>query len=454
MIRKLLIANRGEIAVRIIRACREMGIETVAVYSEADRESLHTQLADEAICIGPGPSSESYLNMERIMSATMVSGADAIHPGFGFLSENARFAEICEQCNVTFVGPGSEVIRNLGNKQIARNTMKAAGVPVIPGTDRPIPDAKTGAREAKKIGYPVIIKAALGGGGKGMRTAFSPEEFELAFQTAQKEAQIAFGDGTMYIEHFVEHPRHIEFQILADSQGHVIHLGERDCSIQRNHQKMIEESPSAAVSEKLRNQMGKAAVKAAKAAHYVNAGTIEFLLEKNGNFYFMEMNTRIQVEHPVTEWVTGLDLVKEQIRIASGEALSVTQKDVKIQGHAIECRINAENPRKNFRPSPGTITALHLPGGQGIRVDTGIYTGYRIPPYYDSMLAKLIVHGENRQDAIAKMKSALGEVIIDGVDTNVDYQFDILNDPDFKSGNLDIEFLSTHEIGGVRINEV
>lgn len=454
MIRKLLIANRGEIAVRIIRACREMGIETVAVYSEADRESLHTQLADEAICIGPGPSSESYLNMERIMSATMVSGADAIHPGFGFLSENARFAEICEQCNVTFVGPGSEVIRNLGNKQIARNTMKAAGVPVIPGTDRPIPDAKTGAREAKKIGYPVIIKAALGGGGKGMRTAFSPEEFELAFQTAQKEAQIAFGDGTMYIEHFVEHPRHIEFQILADSQGHVIHLGERDCSIQRNHQKMIEESPSAAVSEKLRNQMGKAAVKAAKAAHYVNAGTIEFLLEKNGNFYFMEMNTRIQVEHPVTEWVTGLDLVKEQIRIASGEALSVTQKDIKIQGHAIECRINAENPRKNFRPSPGTITALHLPGGQGIRVDTGIYTGYRIPPYYDSMLAKLIVHGENRQDAIAKMKSALGEVIIDGVDTNVDYQFDILNDPDFQSGNLDIEFLSTHEIGGVRINEV
>lgn len=454
MIRKLLIANRGEIAVRIIRACREMGIETVAVYSEADRESLHTQLADEAICIGPGPSSESYLNMERIMSATMVSGADAIHPGFGFLSENARFAEICEQCNVTFVGPGSEVIRNLGNKQIARNTMKAAGVPVIPGTDRPIPDAKTGAREAKKIGYPVIIKAALGGGGKGMRTAFSPEKFELAFQTAQKEAQIAFGDGTMYIEHFVEHPRHIEFQILADSQGHVIHLGERDCSIQKNHQKMIEESPSAAVSEKLRNQMGKAAVKAAKAAHYVNAGTIEFLLEKNGNFYFMEMNTRIQVEHPVTEWVTGLDLVKEQIRIASGEALSVTQKDVKIQGHAIECRINAENPRKNFRPSPGTITALHLPGGQGIRVDTGIYTGYRIPPYYDSMLAKLIVHGENRQDAIAKMKSALGEVIIDGVYTNVDYQFDILNDPDFQSGNLDIEFLSTHEIGGVRINEV
>lgn len=453
MIRKLLIANRGEIAVRIIRACREMGIASVAVYSEADKDSLHAQLADEAICIGPGPSSESYLNMERIMSATMVSGADAIHPGFGFLSENARFAEICEQCGVTFVGPGSEVIRNLGNKQIARNTMTAAGVPVIPGTDKPILDPKTGAKEAKRIGYPVIIKAALGGGGKGMRTAFSPDEFELAFQTAQKEAQIAFGDGTMYIEHFVEHPRHIEFQILADSQGHVIHLGERDCSIQRNHQKMIEEAPSAAVSERLRRQMGKAAVKAAKAANYVNAGTIEFLLEKNNNFYFMEMNTRIQVEHPVTEWVTGLDLVKEQIKIASGEPLSITQKDMKIQGHAIECRINAENPQKNFRPSPGTITGLHLPGGQGIRVDTGIYNGYQIPPYYDSMLAKLIVHGENRQDAIAKMKSALGEVIIEGVDTNVDYQFEILNNADYQAGNLDIEFLSTHEIGGVKVNE-
>lgn len=453
MIRKLLIANRGEIAVRIIRACREMGIETVAVYSEADKDSLHAQLADEAICIGPGPSSQSYLNMERIMSATMVSGADAIHPGFGFLSENARFAEICEQCGVIFVGPGSEVIRSLGNKQTARNTMAAAGVPVIPGTDKPVMDAAAGAREARRIGYPVIIKAALGGGGKGMRTAFSPQEFELAFQTAQKEAQMAFGDGTMYMEHFVEHPRHIEFQILADSQGHVIHLGERDCSIQRNHQKMIEESPCTAVSEKLRRQMGKAAVKAAKAAHYVNAGTIEFLLEKNNNFYFMEMNTRIQVEHPVTEWVTGMDLVKEQIKIASGEPLSVTQKDVRFQGHAIECRINAENPQKNFRPSPGTITGLHLPGGQGIRVDTGIYTGYQIPPYYDSMLAKLIVHGENRRDAIAKMKSALGEVIIEGVDTNVDYQFEILNNADYQAGNLDIEFLSTHEIGGVKVNE-
>ncbi|MGO4946352.1 acetyl-CoA carboxylase biotin carboxylase subunit [Blautia sp. Sow4_E7] len=453
MIRKLLIANRGEIAVRIIRACREMGIEAVAVYSEADKESLHTQLADEAICIGPGPSAGSYLNMESIISAAMISGADAIHPGFGFLSENARFAQICEQCCITFVGPPSQVIQNLGNKQIARNTMMAAGVPVIPGTEEAILDAKTGAEKAAQIGYPVIIKAALGGGGKGMRTAFSPEEFELAFLTAQKESQIAFGDGTMYIEHFVEHPRHIEFQILADSQGNVVHLGERDCSIQRNHQKMIEESPSMAVSEDLRKEMGIAAVKAAKAAHYVNAGTIEFLLEKTGKFYFMEMNTRIQVEHPVTEWVTGLDLVKEQLKIASGEPLAFSQKDIRIQGHAIECRINAENPWKNFRPSPGTITDLHLPGGQGIRVDTGIYSGYQIPPYYDSMLAKLIVHGDNREEAIAKMKSALGEVIIQGVDTNVDYQFEIMNDPDYQKGEFDIGFLESHQIGGVKVNE-
>ena len=454
MIRKLLIANRGEIAVRIIRACREMGIATVAVYSEADKDSLHTQLADEAICIGPGPSSLSYLNMERIMSATLVSGADAIHPGFGFLSENAKFAEFCEQCNVTFVGPDSKVIRNLGNKQIARNTMAAAGVPVIPGTDKPVMDVVTGEQEAKRIGYPVIIKAALGGGGKGMRTAYKPEEFVLAFQTAQKEAQMAFGDGTMYIEHFVEHPRHIEFQILADSQGHVIHLGERDCSVQRNHQKMIEESPSAAVSDELRKKMGEAAVKAAKAAHYVNAGTIEFLLEKNEKFYFMEMNTRIQVEHPVTEWVTGMDLIKEQLKIASGMPLSITQEEVHIQGHAIECRINAENPWKRFRPSPGTITELHLPGGRGVRVDTDIYSGYTIPPYYDSMLAKLIVHGNDRKEAIAKMQSALGEVIIEGIDTNIDYQFAILGDPDYQAGNFDIEFLNTHVIAGVDNNEV
>lgn len=453
MIRKLLIANRGEIAVRIIRACREMGIEAVAVYSEADKDSLHTQLADEAVCIGPGASAKSYLNMESIISAAIISGADAIHPGFGFLSENARFAQICEQCNLIFVGPPSQVIQNLGNKQIARNTMEAAGVPVIPGTTEAILDVQTGAREADRIGYPVIIKAALGGGGKGMRTAFSPEEFELAFLTAQKESQIAFGDGTMYIEHFVEHPRHIEFQILADSQGNVIHLGERDCSIQRNHQKMIEESPSAAVSPKLREKMGHAAVTAAKAAGYVNAGTIEFLLEPDGKFWFMEMNTRIQVEHPVTEWVTGIDLVKEQLKIASGMPLEISQSDVRIMGHAIECRINAENPQKNFRPSPGTIQGAHFPGGNGIRVDTCVYNGCKIPPYYDSMLAKLIVHADSRKAAIAKMQSALGEVIIDGIDTNIDYQYEILKNEDYQSGNFDTGFLASHTIAGVKINE-
>ncbi|MBP3468698.1 MAG: acetyl-CoA carboxylase biotin carboxylase subunit [Lachnospiraceae bacterium] len=441
MMKKVLIANRGEIAVRIIRACREMGIETVAVYSEADREALHTKLADEAICIGPAPSGESYLSMDRILSATIVSGADAIHPGFGFLSENSKFAELCEQCNITFIGPGSKVIASLGNKQEARNTMIAAGVPVIPGSTEPIYDAETGAEIAASIGYPVIVKAALGGGGKGMRVARSPEEFAQSFQTAQKETQMAFGDHTMYIEHFVEHPRHIEFQILADGYGNVVHLGERDCSIQRNHQKLIEESPSVALSEELREKMGEAAVKAAKAAGYVNAGTIEFLLEKNGNFYFMEMNTRIQVEHPVTEWVTGIDLVKEQIRIASGERLSFCQEDIRLTGHAIECRINAENPEKGFRPSPGTITDMYLPGGKGIRIDSAIYSGYTIPPYYDSMVAKLIVWANNRNEAILKMRSALGEVIIEGIDTNVDYQYDILNHPDYIEGNIDIEFI-------------
>ncbi len=441
MIEKVLIANRGEIAVRIIRACREMGIETVAVYSEADREALHTQLADEAICIGPAPSTESYLSMERIISATLVSGADAIHPGFGFLSENSKFAELCEQCNITFIGPESKVIRKMGNKQEARNTMVAAGVPVIPGSTEPIYDAKTGAVTAEEIGYPVIVKAALGGGGKGMRVAEKPEDFENSFNTAQKEAQMAFGDGTMYIEHFVQHPRHIEFQILADKHGNVIHLGERDCSVQRNHQKMIEESPSIALSEEMRKKMGDAAVKAAKAADYTNAGTIEFLLEKSGNFYFMEMNTRIQVEHPVTEWVTGIDLIKEQIRIADGRKLSYSQEDVKITGHAIECRINAENPKKNFRPSPGMITDMYLPGGKGVRIDAAIYSGYTVTPYYDSMLAKLIVHAGSRKEAIRKMRSALGEIIIEGIETNVDYQYEILHHPDFESGDIDIEFI-------------
>jgi len=445
MIKKVLIANRGEIAVRIIRACREMGIETVAVYSEADREALHTKLADEAVCIGPAASSESYLSMDRIICATIVTGADAIHPGFGFLSENSRFAELCEQCNITFIGPDSEVIAKLGNKQEARNTMAAAGVPVIPGSTEPIFNARTGAAIAEEIGYPVIVKAALGGGGKGMRIANTPEEFERSFQTAQKETQSAFGDNTMYIEHFVQHPRHIEFQILADQYGNVVHLGERDCSIQRNHQKMIEESPSIALSDELRERMGEAAVKAAKAAGYQNAGTIEFLLEKNGNFYFMEMNTRIQVEHPVTEWVTGIDLIKEQIRIASGRKLAFAQEDIHLNGHAIECRINAENPGKGFRPSPGTITDMYLPGGKGIRIDSAIYSGYTIPPYYDSMVAKLIVWAKNRGEAIRKMQSALGEVIIEGIDTNVDYQYEILGRPDYLSGDIDIEFIAENE---------
>lgn len=441
MIQKVLIANRGEIAVRIIRACREMGIETVAVYSEADKEALHTQLADEAICIGAASSTESYLNMERIISATITSGADAIHPGFGFLSENSKFAALCEQCHITFIGPDAEIIQKMGHKSQARNTMIAAGIPVIPGSTEPIYDADTGARIADSIGYPVIVKAALGGGGKGMRVAYTPEEFHVSFHTAQKEAELAFGDNTMYLEHFVEHPRHIEFQILADHYGNVIHLGERDCSVQRNHQKLIEESPCIAITEELRNKMGEAAVKAAKAAHYKNAGTIEFLLEKNEQFYFMEMNTRIQVEHPVTEWVTGLDLIKEQIRIASGLPLSYTQNDIHLTGHAIECRINAENPKKNFIPSPGHITEIYLPGGNGVRIDTAIYSGYTVPAYYDSMLAKLIVYADTREEAISKMRSALGEVIIEGIETNIDYQYEIINHPDYISGDIDIKFI-------------
>ena len=423
MIKKVLIANRGEIAVRIIRACREMGIETVAVYSEADKEALHTQLADEAICIGPAPSSESYLNMEQIISATIVSGADAIHPGFGFLSENTKFAELCEKCNIIFIGPDSKVISRLGNKSEARNTMANAGVPIIPGSREAIYDAAKGKEVAREIGYPVIVKAALGGGGKGMRVAENEAGFDMAFRTAQKETKAAFGDDTMYIEHFVQHPKHIEFQIMADKYGNVVHLGERDCSVQRNHQKMIEESPSEALTPELRQKMGEAAVKAAKA------------------FYFMEMNTRIQVEHPVTEWVTGIDLIKEQIKIADGQRLKLQQKDIKITGHAIECRINAENPEKNFRPSPGKITDVHFPGGEGVRVDSAIYTGYEVPPYYDSMLAKLIVHADDREEAIRKMRSALGEVIIEGVDTNIDYQYEILNHKKFISGDIDVEFI-------------
>ena len=444
MIEKILIANRGEIAVRIIRACREMGIETVAVYSEADKEALHTQLADEAVCIGPAQASESYLNMQNLISAALVSGADAIHPGFGFLSENAKFAELCEQCEITFIGPDSKVIGKMGNKTEARATMIAAGIPVIRGTNGAVLDLEEGKKEAARIGYPVIIKAALGGGGKGMRTAQSEEEFESCFVTARKEAEKAFGDGTMYIEHFVEHPRHIEFQILADSYGNIVHLGERDCSIQRNHQKMIEECPCAALSDELRKKMGETAVKAARAAGYTNAGTVEFLLEKDGTFYFMEMNTRIQVEHPVTECVTGIDLIKEQIRVAAGEPLSVSQEDIQIKGHAIECRINAENPKKRFMPCPGCITNVHIPGGNGVRVDTHIYNGYKVPANYDSMLMKLIVYDKDRASAIAKMRSALGEVIIEGIETNIDFQYEILENEAFQKGDTDTGFIEKY----------
>ncbi|MCI9382781.1 MAG: acetyl-CoA carboxylase biotin carboxylase subunit [Lachnospiraceae bacterium] len=442
MIRKVLVANRGEIAVRIIRACREMGIETVAVYSEADREAIHAKLADEAICIGPAALLESYLAMEKIISATIVSGADAIHPGYGLLSENSKFAALCEKCDICFIGPTAEVMAKMGDKQEARNTMKQAEVPIIPGSESAVYDADAGMREAEKAGYPVMIKAVLGGGGKGMRMVERPEEFEQNFYLAQTEAKKAFGDDAMYVEHFITRPRHIEVQILADSHGNVIHLGERDCSIQRNHQKMIEEAPSAVLTEELRTKMGETAVRAARAAGYTGAGTIEFLLEKTGSFYFMEMNTRIQVEHPVTEWITGIDLIKEQIRIADGKKLSYTQEDVRITGHSIEVRINAEKPEEGFRPCPGTVMGLHLPGGKGVRIDSAIYSGYAIPPFYDSMIAKISVWAKNRGEAIRKMQSALGEVIIEGVDTNVDYQYDILNHPDFLAGNVDIEFIN------------
>lgn len=441
MIQKMLIANRGEIAVRIIRVCREMGIETVAVYSVADREALHTQLADQAICIGETKSSESYLNMESIISAAITSGADAIHPGFGFLSENPTFAKLCEKCNITYVGPTSDVIEKMGNKVEARNTMIDAGIPVIPGDNQGIKEFNQGKIIAEKVGYPIMIKAAAGGGGKGMRVAYTKEDFDSAFKAAQKESEMAFGDNTMYIEHFVEHPRHIEFQILADKYGNVVHLGERDCSLQRNHQKIIEEAPSSALSDEMRKEMGQMAVRAAKAAGYQNAGTIEFLLEKTGRYYFMEMNTRIQVEHPITESVTGIDIVKEQIKIADGKRLPFEQKDIVIKGHSIECRINAENPDKGFRPCPGKITDMHFPGGKGVRVDSAIFSGYEVTPYYDSMLAKLIVYGENRKEAINKMRSALGEVVIEGIDTNIDYEYEILNNADYILGNIDVDFI-------------
>ena len=441
MFNKILIANRGEIAVRIIRACREMGIQTVAVYSEADKYALHTQLADEAVCIGPANSKESYLNMERIISATIVTGADAIHPGFGFLSENAKFAELCEKCHIAFIGPSAEIINKMGNKSEARSTMIAAGVPVTPGTTEPVYDAKVGKEIADKMGYPVIVKASSGGGGKGMRIVEKSEDFEEQFNTAQRESVNAFADDTMYIEKYIQSPRHIEFQILADKHGNAVHLGERDCSVQRKHQKVIEESPSVAINEDLRARMGAIAVKAAKAVGYESAGTIEFLLDKSGEFYFMEMNTRIQVEHPVTEMVTGMDLIKEQIAIAEGLPISVKQEDIHVQGHAIECRINAENPAKNFMPCPGTINDIHFPGGNGVRIESAIYNGYKIPPTYDSMICKVIVHDKDRVSAINKMQSVLGELVIDGVDTNIDFQFDIIGNERFRSGDINTHFI-------------
>ena len=445
MFEKILIANRGEIAVRIIRACREMGIKTVAVYSEADRDSLHTLLADEAICIGPAASGQSYLNIERILAATVAMKAEAIHPGFGFLSENARFAELCSKCNITFIGPSAEIINRMGNKSEARKTMIEAGVPVVPGSKEPVHTAEEALEMAKAIGFPVMIKASSGGGGKGMRVSWSEEDFTSNFQNAQMESIKGFSDDTMYLERYVEKPRHIEFQIMADKYGNVVHLGERDCSIQRRHQKVLEESPSVAISEELRREMGETAVRAAKAVGYENAGTIEFLLDKNKNFYFMEMNTRIQVEHPVTEFVSGIDLIKEQIRVAAGEHLSVSQEDIHIQGHAIECRINAENPSRNFMPCPGLISNVHFPGGNGVRVDTHIYNDYRVPANYDSMLMKLIVHGKDREEAIAKMRSALGELIIEGIDTNLDFQYEILSNPVYQDGHeIDTDFIPNY----------
>ena len=441
MFQKLLIANRGEIAVRIIRACREMGIKTVAVYSQADADALHTQLADESICIGKAEAKDSYLNMERILSATIASGADAIHPGFGFLSENSKFAALCEKCNIAFIGPSARTIEETGNKSEARNAMVRAGVPVIPGTKEPIFTAEAGRKFADEIGYPVMIKAALGGGGKGMRVVQNSTDFEKNFQNAQREAENGFGDNSMYIEKYIEHPKHIEFQILAANEGNTIHLGERDCSVQRRHQKMIEESPCIALDEDLREQMGAMAVRAAKAVGYRNAGTVEFLLDSHRQFYFMEINTRIQVEHGVTELVTGIDLVKEQIRIAAGEKLGLRQSDIHLTGHAMEVRINAENPDKNFAPCPGTIQELHIPGGNGVRIDTAVYPGYIIPPYYDSMIMKVMVYDKDRESALKKMRSTLGEVIIEGVTTNLDFQYEILKNKEFESGAVHTDFI-------------
>lgn len=444
MFKRILIANRGEIAVRIIRACREMGIRTVAVYSQADRNAVHVGLADEAVCIGKAEASDSYLNMERIISAAIAVGAEAIHPGFGFLSENAEFVQMCEQHHITFIGPSSELISRMGNKSEAKKTMKQAGVPVVPGTEEPVYDLEEAKREAERIGYPVMIKASSGGGGKGMRIARSREEFAVSFQAAQQESIRAFADDSMYLERYVQNPRHVEVQIMADKYGQVIQLGERDCSIQRRHQKMIEESPSPALTDEIRKKIRSTAVQAAKVVNYESAGTIEFLLDDSGEFFFMEMNTRIQVEHPVSELISGVDLIREQIMVEAGEALSVAQEDILFRGHAIECRINAEDPIRGFLPCPGTITHLHLPGGNGVRIDTAIYEGYQIPPNYDSMLVKVITYDRDRKTAIRKMIRALDEMEIEGVETNLEFQYDILHQKDFQEGNFTTDFISIH----------
>ena len=443
MFRKILIANRGEIAVRIIRAARELGIDTVAVYSTADKEALHTLLADEAVCIGPAKSTDSYLNMNAVLSAAVLTGAEAIHPGFGFLSENSKFATMCEEVGIKFIGPSGAVMDLMGDKINARAQMIKAKVPVIPGSDGEVHTSEEALEVAEKIGYPVMLKASAGGGGKGIRKVEKAEDLVAAFESASSEAKAAFGNGAMYMERVIYPARHIEVQILADQQGHVVHLGERDCSLQRNNQKVLEESPSVAIGKTLRQQIGEAAVRAAQSVGYENAGTIEFLLdEAKGEFYFMEMNTRVQVEHPVTEFVTGVDIVKEQIKIANGQELSFSQDDVEIRGHAIECRINAENPAFNFAPSPGKISNVYLPsGGVGLRVDSAVYPGYTIPPYYDSMIAKIIVHGENRFDALMKMQRALYELEIDGVVTNSGFQLDLISDSNVIAGDYDTAFL-------------
>ena len=441
MLKKVLIANRGEIAVRIIRACREMGIRTVAIYSEADKDALHVSLADEAVCVGPATSSKSYLNMKAILEAACLTGADSIHPGFGFLSENSSFAKICEEMGIKFIGPNYKLIDLLGNKSKAKETMKKAGVPVVPGSEGLIKSKEEAVSIAEQIKYPVMLKASAGGGGKGIRVAYNKDQLEKEYDLVKQEAKVSFNDDSLYLEKFIENPRHVEIQILADEHGNCIHLGERDCSIQRRNQKVLEETPSSILDDKTRKKMGEVAVNAVKEIGYSNAGTIEFLVDKNKDFYFMEMNTRVQVEHPVTESVTGIDIIKEQIKIASGEPLSYKQKDITFTGHSMEVRINAEDPSKNFMPCPGKITDLHLPGGNGVRIDTAIYPGYTIPPYYDSMIAKIIVHGKNRDESIAKMKSAISELVVEGITTNADFILKILEDKDFVSNNYDTSFI-------------